>query len=95
MSKPTEFNILDMTPGRLMIWLVIIILGGGIMMATITRPDDVKFVSDSDNKCELVSKVETGKRLYCGKACTTPEYRHVFKCPGRADMTVDWFDLGD
>lgn len=41
------------------------------------------------DKCQLVSKTKTGERLYCGKACTTPEhaYTHVCKPDDTAEYT--------
>lgn len=73
--------------------LTVIILGGGIFMALITRPDDVKYVLDKGNSCMIESKEQTGKRLHCGKACTTPEFRHVFSCPNRGTVIVDWYEI--
>ena len=73
--------------------LTVLILGGGILMAALTRPDDVKYVLDKENRCQLKEKYETDKRLYCGKACTTPEIRHIFKCPNRGEVVVDWYDI--
>ena len=73
--------------------LTVLIVGGGILMASLTRPDDVKYVLDKENHCQLKEKHETDKRLYCGKACTTPEIRHIFKCPKRGEVIVDWYDI--
>ena len=70
-----------------------IILGGGILMALLTRPDDVKYVLSSENRCQLKSRQETGDRLYCGKACTTPEFRHVFSCPNKGTVIIDWYEI--
>jgi hypothetical protein len=68
-------------------------LGGGILMANLLRPDDVKFVMDKDNHCKLVDKVETDKRLYCGKACTTPEYKQTFQCADGKTRIVFYYEL--
>lgn len=70
---------------------LILILAVG--MAVLTRPNDVKYVLDKENHCQLKEKYETDKRLYCGKACTTPEIRHIFKCPKRGEVIVDWYDI--
>lgn len=32
------------------------------------------------DNCSLVSKRETGESLYCGKACTRPEYAYEYIC---------------
>lgn len=77
----------------LAILLCVVVFGGGILMANLVRPDDVKFVMDKDNHCKLVDKVQTDKRLYCGKACTTPEYKHTFQCADGKTRIVFYFDL--
>ena len=69
------------------------VFGGGILMAVLTSPEDVSFVKDKDNHCRLIEKVQTDKRLYCGKACTTPEYKHTFQCADGKTRIVFYFDL--
>ena len=73
--------------------IVVGIFGGAIFMATLLRPTDVKFVMDKDNQCNLIDKVKTDKRLYCGKACTTPEYKQTFQCADGQTRIVFYYDL--
>ena len=73
--------------------IVFAVFGGGILMAILTRPEEVSFVKDKDNHCRLIEKVQTDKRLYCGKACTTPEYKHTFQCADGKPRIVFYFDL--
>ncbi len=74
-------------------WLVVLCLVVAGFMAWATRPELVDYVMDRDNNCQLISKHETEERLYCGKACTTPEWRHVFECPNRGKVLVDWYEI--
>lgn len=92
MSKATEIPIgLQVT--ILGFVLFVIIFGGGIWLGNVTRPEPVKYVMDPENHCELISKRKTGERLHCGKACTTDEYRHVFECPKRGKMLIDYYEI--
>jgi len=75
------------------ITLTILVFGGGIFMAILFRPADVKFVMDKDNQCKLIDKVQTDKRLYCGKACTTPEYKQTFQCADGQSHIIFYYDL--
>lgn len=45
----------------------------------IIEDNKVRKQLEIDN-CSLISKKETGERLYCGKACTRPEYAYEYVC---------------
>lgn len=42
-----------------------------------------------DNQCSLVSTEETGKRRYCGKACTRPELRKEYSCSNGTTVVIE------
>lgn len=92
MSKSEECTT-EISISTLGMLIMLICLGGGLFMAAVTQPSDVKYVRDSANKCVLLSKVITEGRMYCGKACTTEKYRHVWQCPGRSNLTIDYYDM--
>lgn len=77
----------------LIILIVVGVFGGAIFMATLFRPADVKFVMDKDNQCKLIDKVQTDKRLHCGKACTTPEYKQTFQCADGKTHIIFYYEL--
>lgn len=84
----SEFNLIPLA-----ILIFVAIFGGGILMAKLVRPEDVKFVMDKDNQCKLIDKVQTDKRLYCGKACTTPEYKQTFQCADGKTHIVLYYEI--
>jgi hypothetical protein len=30
--------------------------------------------------CQMLTKAPTGRQVYCGKACSEPEYVYVYEC---------------
>jgi hypothetical protein len=42
-----------------------------------------------DNQCLLVSTEETGKRRYCGKACTRPELKKEYSCSNGTTVVIE------
>lgn len=58
------------------ILLLLCFVGMGASCSSFIKMEEEK---KADN-CKLISKVETGKRVYCGKACWRQEYREEYSC---------------
>lgn len=50
----------------------------GLIGSIVAGVDKSQFIAD--NQCTLASKVKTGERVYCGKACMRDEYKSTYLC---------------
>lgn len=71
-------------------WLCFWLIAFGFLafgFATYQMNEHEKFLRE--HGCQLLTEAETGRRVYCGKACFRSEYVYVYECADGTRTEVD------